>query len=137
MPHIRAKKYQAMEDKIKLLSDFVEKSSELDDMRTQLENEMKELKVNHQKKVEELDLIIYAENKKESCNKNGPDLGICLTEEEKKEEKEKRKKNPLISFGYKCEYSHQPKRVNGTGSQEQQWSSVLGIWVDWRSPLSP
>ena len=140
MPHIRAKKFQAMEYKIEIFSEFMTKMDNLNDIQKQIQDEIQELKVKYKKKIEEQDLIIEEEDKKEVANKvNSPisEYLICSTSEEKQEQEEKRKNQPTISWGYKCPHKHQPLKSNGKPSQEQQWSCVLGLWVDWRSPLCP
>ena len=64
MPHIRSKKYQAMEEKIKLYSEFMEKIDRLNDVYDQVRDEMKELKIKYEKNIEEQNIIIEEENKK-------------------------------------------------------------------------
>ena len=142
MPHIRSKKYQAMEEKIKLYSEFMEKIDRLNDVYDQVRDEMKELKIKYEKNIEEQNIIIEEENKKEIVNVvNSPtqNLNISPTRDEIEETTAKRNKQDTVSVGYKCAYSHQPMLRDGTGrvNQEVQWNAYLGLWVDWRSELSP
>ena len=139
MPHIRAKKYQAMGDKIELLDELMTKMHHLNQIQDQIQEEIRELKVKYKKKIEEQDLIIEEEDKVEVKNKANSisKYAICSTSQEIQEQEEKRKHQPTISWGYKVNYENQPKDADGNPCQEHQWSCVLGLWVDWRSPLSP
>ena len=139
MPHIRAKKYNAMEEKIKLYSEFMTKMEQLTEVQNKLQDEMESLKVKYKQNIEGQDLIIHEENKKEVCNKTNSTAkyAICSTAQEIQEQNAIRSAQPMISWGYRAAREHQPKGPDGHPSQEQQWSCVLGLWVDWRSPLSP
>ena len=139
MPHIRTKKYNAMEEKIKVMSQFMEKSSYLQEVLNTLKNEMEELQVNCDKKIKDLDLVIHEENKKDVGNSvnTGQDLGIAPTIEEQKAIQERDKNDIPLSEGFKCVFTEQPKDAKGNPDQQLQWSPILGLWVDWRSPLSP
>ena len=125
MPHIRSKKYQAMEEKIKLYSEFMEKIDRLNDVYDQVRDEMKELKIKYEKNIEEQNIIIEEENKKEIVNVvNSPtqNLNISPTRDEIEETTAKRNKQDTVSVGYKCAYAHQPMLRDGSGRVNLEFS---------------
>ena len=90
MPHIRARKYSAMEEKIKLYEEYTRKLDKLNEVQNQLQDEMEQLKVKYDNDIKSQDIIIEEENKKEVQNsRNSNTRGIAPTDAEKKEKQEK------------------------------------------------
>ncbi len=143
MPHIRARKYSAMEEKIKLYEEYTRKLDKLKEVQNQLQDEMEQLKVKYDNDIKSQDIIIDEENKKEVQNSRNSDTrGIAPTDAEKKAKQEQVGGYRQIAYGWKCAICEQPKKptIDGTGEQPNQeytWSHVLGLWVDWRSPYAP
>ena len=142
MPHIRARKYSAIEEKMKIYEEYMRKVDELTEVQNQLQDEMKQLKVKYDNDIKNQDIIIDEEDKKEVQN-SGPTLtrNIGMTATERKAKEEKVQGYRQISYGYRCAICEQPKKPDGYGgecpNEEYCWSPVLGLWVDWRGDLAP
>lgn len=140
MPHIRSKKYSAVEEKLKLYDEFMKKMEKLTDIQQQVANEIQEIKEKYEKEIKEQDIIIAEEDEKEIANKaNSPlrEYSISATEEQKLKKKEQIEKQDWISQGWACCHECRPKKPDGFPDGEKIWSCALGLWVDWRSVLSP
>ncbi len=139
MPHVRNKKFEAMHVKIEVMSKLMKDTCHIKEKINLLENQLTDLQKSCEKQLKELDAKIYEEDKKEVRNRANSavqGLGIAPCEEEVEEHEVKEFQGIRLSEGYKCVFIEQPKLKNGKPDQQKNWSPILGLWIDWRSPLN-